>query len=410
MMAGKLPALSLPPPITREAFEALLALEPPSLRASMDPTSASAAAGAFAPLAAPVDVPEERPDLTGPLRVEYTLHPRLSERVFQILADSQVTLGHVILMDSATGRLLAYASTDAERFPPTRAYPAASLIKVVTAAATLHYAPRLADRPCRFVGSPYHLLPSRIDPPQRGREISLRQALATSNNQCFAQLAVHGLGSQTLLDTISRFGFLSEPAPGHPAGRADAGEGRYGLGRLGCGLSGCEITPLHAVQLAGTLADGLLVSPRWIERVQDAYGIEVALPAPPAAVRVMTRSLTARLRGMLVDTTRRGTARKAFRSRRGQPLLGAVQVAGKTGSLSGGDPKGRYEWFVGVAPADAPALAIAVVVVQGEVWWRNASQVAATVLREVFCSEGPCRSEAVHAWLRAAPPAPEALF
>ena len=96
---------------------------------------------------------------------------------------------------------------------------------------------------------------------------------------------------------------------------------------------------------------------------------------------------------MLVDTTTRGTARRAFRTRGGRPLLGPVQVAGKTGSLSGSDPKGRYEWFIGVAPAEAPRIAVAVVVVQRARWWRNASQVASEVLRGVFCDRGVCRAE-----------------
>jgi hypothetical protein len=71
-----------------------------------------------------------------------------------------------------------------------------------------------------------------------------------------------------------------------------------------------------------------------------------------------------------------------------------VQVAGKTGSLSGTDPKGRYEWFIGVAPAEAPRIAVAVVVVQRARWWRNASQVASEVLRGVFCDRGVCRADA----------------
>jgi hypothetical protein len=61
---------------------------------------------------------------------------------------------------------------------------------------------------------------------------------------------------------------------------------------------------------------------------------------------------------MLMETTRSGTARRAFRARGGRPLLGEVRVAGKTGSLSGRDPDGRYEWFIGVAPADDPRIAV----------------------------------------------------
>ncbi len=74
----------------------------------------------------------------------------------------------------------------------------------------------------------------------------------------------------------------------------------------------------------------------------------------------------------------------------GRPLLGPVRVAGKTGSLSGVDPKGRYEWFIGVAPAGAPRVAIATVVVQSRIWWSSASQISARVLQHVFCNRGRC--------------------
>ena len=103
---------------------------------------------------------------------------------------------------------------------------------------------------------------------------------------------------------------------------------------------------------------------------------------------------------MLVDTTVRGTARSAFRDRRGRPLLGPGKVAGKTGSLSGKAPEGRYEWFIGAAPADSPTVAIAVVLVQSRLWWRSASQIAGDVLHHVFCPEDGCRAEAALRWAR----------
>jgi hypothetical protein len=84
-----------------------------------------------------------------------------------------------------------------------------------------------------------------------------------------------------------------------------------------------------------------------------------------------------------------------------------VRVAGKTGSLSGRDPDGRYEWFVGVAPADEPKIALAVVLVQQPRWWVTPSQVAAETLKKIFCSPGPCRPEAVERWL--AEPGPSLL-
>ena len=363
------------------------------------------------PVTTPVDAPEaplagrlyefapvppgSPPDLMGPLRVEYSLDAALTREVFDALAEGRVRLGHVILLDVTTGRVLAYASTDPERFGPTRTYPAASLVKVVTASAALEADPDLAKVPCRFTGSPYRLTPGRLDPPRRGREVTLARALATSNNQCFAQLAVHSVGPDALRDALGRFGWLSQPAPAHAAGTATPSDDRYEVGKLGCGLDGCRITPLHAAQLAAVLAQGELVAPHWIDRIVDAGGRELELPPLPAPRRVLAPERADDLREMLVETTTRGTARRAFRQRNGRPLLGPVQVAGKTGSLSGKDPDGRYEWFAGVAPADDPRIAVAVLVVQERVWWRNASQLASEVLKRVFCVRGHC--EVAHA-------------
>ena len=338
--------------------------------------------------------------------VEYTLDAQLMHQVFEVLADGHVGLGTVVVMDPNQGRVLAYASTDLERFPPTRSYPAASLVKVITAATVLDRDPIAARMPCRFSGSPYRLTASRIDPPRRGSVVTLERALATSNNQCFAQLAVHAIGVAPLIEALGRFGWLSVPAPAHASGEADPGEGRLDTGRLGCGLAGCRITPLHAAQLAAALVHGELVTPHWIERVWDPDGRELALPGMAPGREILSPALTEELRGMLVETTRSGTARRAFH-KRGRPLLGDVNVAGKTGSLSGTNPDGRYEWFIGVAPAESPRVVIATVVVQTPRYRRTASQVAAGVLESVFCERGRC--DASRADHLTAPQAPETV-
>jgi membrane peptidoglycan carboxypeptidase len=334
-----------------------------------------------------LDVSRSHPDLASPLRVEYTLDAELTEEAHEVLRRGRVDLGTLVVLEPRSGRVLAYAATDTERFPPTRSYPAASLVKVITAATALDQAPEVAGLPCRYSGSPYRLTPARVDPPRSGHTVTLERALATSNNQCFAQLAVHALGAEPLMQAIGRFGWLAVPAPAHDPGSADPGVDRYDLGRLGSGLAGSRITPLHAAQLAASLAHGELVTPQWVERVLDANDRELPLPAA-APRRVMSPELATRLREMLTETTRAGTARRAFRGRGGRPLLGEVRVAGKTGSLSGRDPDGRYEWFIGVAPAEDPRIAVAVVLVNGKLWWRSASQVAADMLHEIFCPDG----------------------
>jgi cell division protein FtsI/penicillin-binding protein 2 len=331
----------------------------------------------------------------GDYSVEYSFDARLTERILRILKRGRVKRGHVIALDTRTGRVLAYVSTDPLVFPPERSYPAASLVKVVTAAAALQHAPKSAHRPCLYNGNQYRLSPSRVHRPKRGNKASLERALATSNNQCFAQLAVDTVGSDALLSTIEDFGWLDSPAPGHAAGSVDPGKTDYDLGRLGCGLAGARITPLHAVQLAATLASGEQIEPWWVDRVVDGRGHSLQLPERHQPRRVISDETAEELRSMLVRTTTHGTARSAFRDRRGRPKLRDIKVAGKTGNLTGGKPHGRYEWFVGVAPASKPTVAIAVLQLQSNLWWSKSSELAADVLQEIFCDRGRC--EASHA-------------
>jgi len=351
---------------------------------------------------------ERAPGGSDEMRLRYTLDPELSEAVWKALERGRFELAHVVVMDPETGAVLAYASTDPVRFPPNKTYPAASLVKVITAAATLDRAPQAAHETCHFVGSPWRLTRDRLRTPKRGNSADMRKALATSNNQCFARWAVHRVGPNALLGAIDRFGMLTAPALGHPSGHAKSPDDELALGELGSGLDGLEITPLHAAQLASTLVDGRLVKPRWVAGAWNEEGQRVAVPGSEGGRQVLTPKLAAQLRGWLVDTTVRGTARRAFRARGGRPLLPGIPVAGKTGSLNGTDPKGHYEWFIGVAPADEPRIAIATLAVQGPRWWWSASQLAAEVLRAAFCPQGRCSPEAAERLRPALDPEPPA--
>ena len=77
---------------------------------------------------------------------------------------------HVVVLEPRSGRVLAYASTDPERFPPTRTYPAASLVKVITAATALDHAPA-----GRGAAVPLQRQPVPAD----ARRASIRRAAAT---------------------------------------------------------------------------------------------------------------------------------------------------------------------------------------------------------------------------------------
>jgi len=328
---------------------------------------------------------------SGPLHVQYSFDVELMGRIFKLLKRAKVRRGHVVVLDIQTGRLIAYASADPEAFPPQRSYPAASLAKLVTGAASLEKNRTRALQPCLYRGNPHRLTKARVHPRRGGNKSSFERSMAKSNNQCFAQLAVHALGAESTVAAFNHFGWTRSPAQGHDAGSIERGEGDYGLGKLGSGLAPSRITALYAAQLVATLDTGELVDPWWIDRVVDEGGRRLALPERGKRRRVMRQSTADELRKMLVRTTRDGTARRAFRTPRGY-RLGKVAVAGKTGSLTGRSPHALYEWFAGVAPADSPRIAVAVLQAKDDKWHRYSTEIAADVLAEVFCRKRTCRS------------------
>ena len=392
-LAPYLPAIVSTIPV---APAEVLELLPPGIRPQPTGSTAAAATPAAAPsLPAPVierlELPAPEGGVSNWVEVEYTVDPELDERVRGVLARHRVALGHVILMDPASGEIFAYVSTDPENFPATRAYPTASLMKVITAAATLHKDPGAAARDCRYRGNPYELRKADLYPPRRGGLAEpFWRALAVSNNQCFARLAVHDVGQDLLIAEMRRVGMLDAPAANHQAGLVDPIGDELDLGNLGSGLAGSFITPLGAARLAAVLAEGELVQPFWIGRVRDDLGNLLEVPGRQPPRLVWLPQVAHELRELMVAVTARGTARSAFRDRRGRPLLGSIRVAGKTGSLSGTNPEGHYHWFIGVAPAEAPRIAIAAVLVNQPPRHSSAAAVAAATLREVFCEGEIC--------------------
>ena len=156
-------------------------------------------------------------------------------------------------------------------------------MKVVTSAALLRRTPDATQRTCRFIGSPYYLAKNLLDPPSRGRTVTFVDALAMSNNQCFAQTR----GARTRQRRRDRPD--AELRPARVAGarvtsraRSTPVHDRLELGKLGSGLAGSRISPLAAARMAAALVDGQLVTPRWIARVRDANGDELRFPSLPA--------------------------------------------------------------------------------------------------------------------------------
>jgi len=155
-----------------------------------------------------------------------------------------------------------------------------------------------------------------------------------------------GIGSPTKCDLASAKGQLSRTgALDRPTLVADTA---YGQGEL-------FVSPLQMALVAAAVGmGGVMPTPHYATEVRDAAGHPIRVVAPGASAQVIRPDTAKALALMLVGAVE-GPGAFASTAR-----IQGVHVAGKTGSAENpaGPPHG---WFVGFAPADAPVIAIAIV-------------------------------------------------
>jgi len=308
--------------------------------------------------------------------------------------------GVVIVMDPQTGEILGMTvlpSFDPNQYaavPPVlwknRAiadvYEPGSTFKLILAAAALDsHAVSPLDTfhdpgQIRINGATIH----DAEPNEHFDALTLPDIVKYSSNVGAAQVATR-VGKAAFYTYIRQFGF------GRPTGIDLPGEAP-GIIRpvsqwLGPSLQniafgqGISVTPLQLLVAASALAThGLAVHPHLVEVVRDPAGHVVATPGDAAPYRVIAAPVADQVLAMMRAVVQSGTGAKA--------QVEGYAVAGKTGTAQRPSPAGGYEpgayvaSFVGVVPAEAPRLAI-LVIVNGPHGQHYGGDVAAPVFREV---------------------------
>jgi penicillin-binding protein A len=194
----------------------------------------------------------------------------------------------------------------------------------------------------------------------------------------FAKMAVKHLDGDDLRKEAERFLF-NRPIFDQPVEQSSAEIPDSGLdfAKSAAGFGQVKLSPLHAAMIAAAVGNGgVAEEPSMLDEVD---GEEVP---PTGSIRLLNAETAGTLRDMMKLTVSQGTAASSFVERH-HKLLGDIEVAGKTGSLSSHNrgPFKDYSWFVGFAPADDPKIAVAAVVVNGLKWRVHAPFIAREALK-----------------------------
>lgn len=320
-----------------------------------------------------------------------SLDSLLQRDIQQMLDQIGVAYGSVVLIDPRTGQVLAMAEARQPDDPvgaigsltkPT--VPAASVIKVVTAAALLENGVSPNDLAC-FHGGLHGLDASHLKQrPTDRRCETLTVALARSSNAAIARFALRDLPQGALRKAAEAFGFnrkVPSDVAYQPSSFEDTGSD-LDRARAAAGFAGSSLSPLHGAWIAAVVAsDGKL---KRISAWDPALTLTSAADPGPVDAPTIKPNVAATLRQMMVATTEIGTGRHSF-ARRPHALRG-MAIGGKTGSLSAseGEIYRHVSWFVGFAPAHQPKVAIAAMVINGWKWKVKAPAVARDALGLFF--------------------------
>ena len=256
-------------------------------------------------------------------------------------------------------------------------YPMASLAKIMTSAAALSSGMD-PFQSIMFRGQAHTLYKSQIRPTSNGTQVSLAKAFALSINPVFGTLGASMLGRDAILRWADSLGFNAPKGLGNgvPAGRMNTPEDTFNLAEVSSGFVRTTfLSPVHAAMIVRKFAhDGVLRPPAWNPPVIDSNCPDSHLPTG------RPYNGLSELFQLTVDS---GTARGGFRTAWPEESRDGFQIGGKTGSLDGTEPLGRYEWFAGYSRVeDEPdsGIAIAVMTVNGGRQVLNASWTAASLL------------------------------
>jgi cell division protein FtsI/penicillin-binding protein 2/cell division protein FtsW (lipid II flippase) len=327
--------------------------------------------------------PEVRKVLDRPRDVRMSIDARLQVQVANILRNAlqqaHVEKGAAVIMDPATGDLLAAVSLpapgpgaeDSDANPwLDRArygmYPPGSTFKVVTAMAALRKSADLTHKTYECVRLPDGRVgnflkgskrPIRDDVQDHAPHgvLDLERGLTVSCNAYFAQLGTYDVGADSLHDTTALLGIAASSPDTAAELKKALGQSAYGQGEV-------VASPFQMARVAATVANaGAMPQGRWITDENN--------PRISAPTAILTPESAGMLGKFMREVVTAGTGRRAGTA--------SSPIAGKTGTAELADAA-SHAWFIGFAPYGAGAHKVAFsVLVENGVYGGTAAAPAA---------------------------------
>jgi peptidoglycan glycosyltransferase len=330
----------------------------------------------------------------------YSIDTALQNDIRRMLRQYRPKYGAAVVMDPATGRILALVSYRHDSAPAIGGrlylrdiFPAASIFKTVTAAAAIETARYSSQTMVPVTGRSHTLYKYQLRKSAGPwNERTFEDAFAYSINPVFARIGMYDIGRTTFERYSRQFGFNTAIPFDLELDSSQAtvpDDTSYAMAELASGFNRkTTLSPVHgALIAAAVLQDGRMPAPHVVDSVCRLDDGTCLYRMKPALWKTAVTTATAReLRSLMNRVAENGTCRKAFKVLRQCGWSTALDYGGKSGSLDV-DSLGKIDWFIGFAAGENlpdRRLAVAVVTVHGRFWTVHSSYLGAEIVRKYF--------------------------
>jgi len=349
----------------------------------------------------------------GRVTVQTTLKPELQQRLMAILSRTGPLIAAAVVLDAKTGAVFAMGNQatragasllpeGAGNYCVYGGFPAASLVKIITAAVGLekkgfdtgHLEP---------VSGRYHTLyRSQVGierSPYKPEMVPLDKAFALSINPYFGKMWIDSFADSDFLDFGQELQFNKSLEFDLPVSKSRiiAPTNAFERAEVASGYNTrTTISPLHAALVAALPANGgRIMRPYIIDRIADANGKIIYSHVNRTLAQPLSPRSVAQLAELMQGTVHSGTARGSFA---GINQLGAANgwiMGGKTGSIDLPEHTGRCDWFAGFGQSGQTSVAVACILIHGAQRTMRSSYVGAEMIRASLDPAGAYKLPAV---------------
>ena len=334
------------------------------------------------------------------LTVETSLNTNLQNYIINLLHRSLTFQAAVVVLRSDNGQILAMvdyekqSSKERENLCLKADFPAASLFKIIAAAAAIEAKGFTPEKTLAFRGGKYTLYKNQLnrDRGRHTRKTSFKKAFSGSINPVFGKIGIYDLGKKLMTEYANRFLFNQAIPFDLPLDMSSINvpDDDFGLAEIASGFNKRTlISPLHAVLITSAVANRGKIMEPWIVKMISNESGKILYRAKPSSLTNPIKGTTAKnLRILMEDTVRYGTCRKAFFSIRRKKVFKNIKMGAKTGTINDPLDQYRYDWLTAYAlPNNGDGgICIVVLAIHGKKLGIRAKELAKYIINHHYTS------------------------